>query len=77
MIPDRIPHKVYRKTFAKQHESLAMICGNEEIPPTLASPCIKDVTKKYYPSIDISVELEFIAPDKNKFAYLAVFDNKN
>ncbi|GHT15152.1 hypothetical protein FACS189426_22450 [Bacteroidia bacterium] len=77
LIPDRIPPKVYRQTCAKQNESLAMICGSEEIPQTLASPCMKDVTTDYYPCMDVPVKFDFKAPGKNKFAYLAVFDNQN
>lgn len=77
LIPDRIPPKVYRQTFSKQKESLAMICGNEAIPPSLSSPCMKDITDEYYECVDVSLKFDFKAPGKNKFAYLAVFDNKN
>jgi hypothetical protein len=76
-IKDRIPPKVYRQTFGKQKESLAMICGEEEIPPTLSSPCMKDVTTDYYSCVDIPVTFDTKAPGKNRFAYLAVFDNQN
>lgn len=77
IIPDRIPPKIYRQTFAKQAQSLAMICNNEKIPNTLASPCIKDVTMEYYTCVDVPIKFDFKAPDSNKFSYLAVFDNKN
>jgi hypothetical protein len=76
-VPDRIPAKVYRETFATQRLSLAMIHGNEDIPPTLASPCIKDVTNDYYATTDVSVKPLITIPTKNKFVYLSVFDNKN
>lgn len=75
-IPDRIPPKVYRQTFSKQKESLAMIRGKENIPPSLSSPCMKDVTDEYYDCVDVRVIFDFKVPGKNKFAYLAVFDNK-
>lgn len=76
LIPDRIAPKVYRRTFAKQKNSLAMIKGDEEIPPTLSSPCIKDVTEEYYSTADVTVSFIDNAPGKNKFAYLTVFDNQ-
>ncbi|WP_308765129.1 discoidin domain-containing protein [uncultured Bacteroides sp.] len=77
LIPDRIPPKVYRQTFAKQKESLAMICGKEEIPNSLKSPCIKDVTKDYYSTTDLLIKFHFKAPAHNQFAYLAVFNNRD
>ncbi|NMB50663.1 MAG: discoidin domain-containing protein [Bacteroidales bacterium] len=76
-IPDRIPPKIYRQTFAKQNQSLAMMKGKEEIPQTLASPCIKDVTMDYYTCVDVPIKFDFKAPGGNKFSYLAVFDNSN
>jgi len=72
---DRIPPKIYRETYSKQASSLAMTHGVEEIPPILASPCIADVTKDYYQTMDISIALNTTPPAKNKFAYLCVFDN--
>jgi hypothetical protein len=76
-VNDRIAPKIYRETFAKQATSLAMICGNEEIPNTLASPCMKDVTKDYYETMNVPVKLVASPPINTKFAYLSVFDNKN
>jgi hypothetical protein len=76
-VPDRIPPKVYRRTFARQRESLSMIHGIEEIPPTLASPCMKDVTKDYYSTVDVPVILSFNPFVHHQFAYLAVFNNQD
>lgn len=76
-IPDRVPPKVYRQTFSKQKESLAVLAKGEAIPPSLASPCMKDVTHEYYDCADVSVTFDVKAPGENKFAYLAVFDNAN
>jgi hypothetical protein len=75
-VPDRIPPKVYRKTFGRQKESLAMVHGNEEIPPSLSSPCMKDITRDYYATVDIVVNLDVRPPARNHFVYLAVFNNK-
>ncbi len=77
LIPDRIAPKVYRETFSKQKNSLYMIRNKEEIPPSLTSPNMKDVTDQYYDCVDVSVNFDFKAPNNNKFAYLAVFDNAN
>jgi len=77
LVSDRIPPKVYRETYAKQKESLSMIHGTEEIPPTLASPCIKDVTKDYYQTVDVPVKFNFNPPANHQFAYLAVFNNQD
>ena len=77
LIKDRIPPKVYRKTFAKQKESLSMIRGLEEIPQILASTCIKDVTKDYYQTVDVPVKFNFNPPANHQFAYLAVFNNRD
>jgi hypothetical protein len=74
--PDRIPAKVYRKTFAKQATSLAQICGKEEIPSAFLSPCMKDVTNDYYQTIDVPVKLLSNPPEQNKFAYLSVFNDR-
>jgi len=76
-VNDRIAPKIYRETFAKQLSSLAMICGNEEIPNTFASPCFIDVTKDYYETSDVPVKLLSPPPAQNKFAYLSVFDNRS
>lgn len=76
IVPDRIPAKIYRETFAKQPLSLALIHGDEEIPPTLNSPCFRDVTKDYYETVDILVT-PLTKISKCNFAYLSVFDNLN
>jgi len=74
---DRTAAKIYRETFAKQPASLALQCGKEEIPNTLQSPCIRDVTKDYYQTTDVPIKLLSTPPVQNKFAYLSVFDNQN
>ncbi len=67
--------KVYRKTFSYQHESLFHIKKEEKIPALFDNPYIKDVTNNYYTTVD--VELELFDKTKNRFAYLAVFDDAN
>lgn len=68
--------KVYRETFGKQKESLAMRHGNEDIPAFFKNAYIKDATADYsfIDAKDITIPL----PDKTnrEFAYLCVFDPK-
>jgi hypothetical protein len=75
--PDRLAAKVYRRTFSKQKESLAAICGDEQIPAVFRTPCIKDVTSEYYNTLDYVCNFNEEIPSNKQFAYLAVFDNKN
>jgi hypothetical protein len=75
--PDRVPPKVFRETFAKQKESLALQKGNEEVPPVFESPCMIDVTADYYQTANLTVKLTAKNPEQKRFAYLAVFDNRD
>lgn len=66
--------KVYRKTFGKQSNSLAVLRGNEDIPLFFKNACMMDVTSNY-PFIgarDIVVPIP--TKIKRKFAYLCIFD---
>ena len=66
--------KVYRRTFGKQKNSLAMLHDNEEIPSFFKSAYMIDVTENY-PFIgvkDVTIPLSSI-PNR-KFAYLCVFN---
>lgn len=70
--------KVFRKTFAYQEKSLSSINKNinEEIPPSLDDPFIKDVTTEYLKGTEISVKINNNILDKH-FVYLSVFDNSD
>ena len=68
--------KIYRLTYAKQLQSLACVCGTEEIPDVFTSPFIKDVSKDYFNGIDLKMNLSFSPKIQRKFAYLSTFDNK-
>lgn len=66
--------KVYRKTFGKQPNSLAMQHGNEAVPPFFMNANLLDVTDNY-PFIgakDITIPLP--EQPNRRFAYLCVFD---
>lgn len=66
--------KVYRKTFGKQTNSLALQHGNEDIPPFFKNPYMTDVTGNY-PFIDAkNITIPLSEKVNRKYAYLCVFD---
>lgn len=71
--------KVYRRTFSFQPQSLFNQPGaaDERIPAVLRSPFFKDVSESYFDGIDVTLKLTIPIRPKKKFAYLAVFDNRN
>ncbi len=70
--------KVFRVTFARQKESLAMVHGSEDIPDEFMSPYMKDVSDLYFSKKDIVVDLkQSPAVPEKKFAYICVFDNSD
>ncbi len=70
-----LPTKVYRNTFSRQKESLAVIHGDEEIPHEFESMFVKDVSADYGLKNEISVELDSKDRD-HEFYYLCSFDNE-
>lgn len=75
--PLNVLPKVFRMTYARQNESLALLHGNEDIPDEYTSPFLKDVSKQYFVGKDISVDLTLPSPNINtKFAYICVFNNQ-
>lgn len=68
--------KVFRKTYAVQKNSLAVIDSiSEEMPAIFNSKRIKDVTEQYVPVSDVTVN--FCPLNTKRYAYLSVFDNRN
>ncbi len=68
--------KVYRKTFARQKNSLAEIKPNyEKAPPYINRNNIIDVTKDYVKTADVYTKLEKEKPDSVHFAYVCVFNS--
>lgn len=67
--------KIYRKCFAPQRESLPFHAKEEQMPPQLASPFLKDVSAEYdiLNASDIKVDFDYQGCE---IAYLAVFDIK-
>jgi len=70
-----LPTKVYRTTFSRQKESLAVIHGDEEIPHEFESMFIKDVSADYGLKNEVSVDLDSKDRD-HQFYYLCSFDNE-
>ena len=66
--------KVYRERYGANPQSLAMLKGNEEVPPFFRNPYMEDVTGNYdfIGARDIAVSRT--KDMKGKFAYLCVFD---
>ena len=68
--------KVYRKTFGRQKNSLAMTAPEgEEIPGWLKSSHYVDVTDEYITAVDLSYPLTKEKPDSVNYAYLSVFNS--
>lgn len=80
-IPHNADHKkakVYRRTLAKQKQSLAMLKDKNDLVPSLFNNShFKDVSDEYFQSSDVSVVLEREIAQANKFAFLCVFNNKD
>ena len=69
--------KVYRKTFSKQMEMIAIQqSNNQNIPPLFLNTRIIDVTDKYVPVSNIELNVENI-PAEIPLVYLCVFNNNN
>lgn len=66
--------KVYRETFGKQKESLAMQHGNEDIPTFFKNPYIVDATANYSFIGARDITVDFPTNANRRFAYLCVFD---
>jgi len=66
--------KVYRKTFAKNEKSLALMeTDHDLLPQFFRSPYLKDVTELYAQVYPVNVK----ASGQQKYLYLSVFDNIN
>jgi len=68
--------KVYRKTFARQKNSLAEIKPEyEKAPPYINRNNIIDVTSDYVKTANVFVKLSVPKPDSVNFAYICVFNS--
>ena len=70
--------KVFRRTFAKQQDILAMQQEKEEyLPPLFRNSCIKDVTDSYLDCMDVTVFLQRRPRNTRQYVYLSNFNNRN
>jgi hypothetical protein len=77
LIENRRP-VIYRNTFAKQPQSLAMIKGkNDKVPDFFNNPFIKDVTDEYYRNCFADIQLNERNIANNQYVYACVFNNTN
>lgn len=68
--------KVYRKTFDRQQNCLALTAPKyESIPGWLAGSHYIDVTKDYIDVVDVNLKLTHEKPDSCNYAYLFVFNS--
>lgn len=81
--PLGIPHKedhptakVFRNSFAINRDIEKLYYAEKYIPYAFRDICVKDVTSEYINNA-LDIEVIFKEKTKNKYAYLAVFDNKN
>jgi hypothetical protein len=69
--------KVFRKCYAVNEEILAIRSSEKRVPTLYNNCCFKDVTDEYMDVRDIEITIPSKFRKKFKYAYLAVFDNKN
>ncbi len=72
----RLMAKVYRLTFAYQPNSLFALNENlgERVPRVLNNPFMKDVSHEYFKGRNLTLAIDN-SRRKDKFAYIAVFNN--
>jgi hypothetical protein len=69
---------VYRKTFARQPQSLAMVRRkNDGAPPLFENPHMKVVSEEYFKCFDANITLDKKEAESEKYAYACVFNNVN
>lgn len=67
--------KVFRKCFSRQKQSLrALVPSSHRVPEFFEDDRLKDVTKEYLETSDVSLTLE--SSDREDYAYLCVFNTK-
>jgi len=77
-LPHKVDHrmaKVFRKTYAINRELENINKLENYLPPKFNNMCVKDVTNEYMKTYDVKIAIK--NKIKNKYAFLAVFDNQN
>lgn len=68
--------KVYRLMNSVQKESLGARYASSDLPPTLRSPRIKDVSSEYMPVVDVRIS-DLFSDGRSKCVFLCCFDDRN
>lgn len=75
--PDEKIAKVFRKCYAINREISSIHLAVSSVSTAFNNVYIKDVTNEYMVTHNIEIEIPAKYRNKHKYAYLAVFDNKN
>jgi hypothetical protein len=75
--PEEVMAKVFRRTYAVNRDILALRATEEYVPHAFKSHFKKDVTDEYMLTSDIKITIPDSLKHLSRYAYLAVFDNKN
>ena len=75
--PDERMAKVFRRYYAINRELLAIQQTEKSVPPTFKNLFIKDVTNEYMTTQDVEIDIPESFSNKFKYAYIAVFNNRN
>jgi hypothetical protein len=75
--PDTKMAKVFRRTYAINREIMVIQKAEKYIPYTFRNYFLRDVTDEYQETVDVEIKIPSeYKKVKHKYAYLAVFDNK-
>jgi len=66
--------KVFRRSYAVNRDIEQIYRDEKHVPPVFGSVYVKDVTDEYMRTFNVSITIK--NKTKNRYAYLAVFDNK-
>ena len=75
--PNEKMAKVFRECYATNREIVAIHQEEKHIPPVFRNRFIRDVTPEYMSVGDVEIAVPKAWKNNHKYAYLAVFDNRN
>ena len=75
--PGEMMAKVYRQCYALNPVFIRLNNSGEAVPSSLSTVTIKDVTAEYVSTQDVRIRIDPALKKRNKYAYVAVFDNRN
>ena len=75
--PEATMAKVFRKYYAVNRDIVAIHSAEKSVPATFKNIFIRDVTNEYMMTQDVEIEIPAAFRRKYRYAYLAVFDNKD